>query len=328
MVTYNNLIKDYNEKLDDLSPDDAMSLLESLIKQLYDAYDVYDMEKMKRYTDELDDAVDVLDKKFRNIPLFVWRTKLFYEMSLHQFKLRKSNLRGSFQDVESYIHLYGQVESNFLHLNSILRTYYFNYSNGVIDEVTCHLLVEHEMEDVCDKNIDEELWDSYGVNYFLMGNLDTLIGDIRDNILETMKLIEDRYYSPNDSQEVLDDSISDIRNHVHELIEEDFYKYQREKGIIDIELGWIDLFQIEHQLNQAYGKLKKEIEEAFDGDNGFNHINHFYYDMRLEDNPNLKWEDDARWHPKYNIMETRFIPPESRKDDKMWEKYFWWKDRG
>ena len=327
MVTYNNVLKDYKEKLDDLSPKDVMAILESLIKQLYEAYEVYDLEKMEIYKKELDDAMEFFDGKFRNVGVYVWRTKLYYESSIHQYQLRKSLLRDGFHNLESFIHLYGQIESNFLHLCSILRMYYFNYSNGVIDEVTGHLLVEHDMEDVCDNNIGEELWDSYGVNYFLMGNLDNLVGEVRDAILETMKIIDERYYSPDDSPEVLDDSISDVRNRVHEIIESDSFRYQREKGIVDVELGWINVFQMEHELNNAYGKLKKEIEEMFEGDNGFNHINKFYYEMRLEDNPNLKLEDDEKWNPKYNIMETRFIPPEYRKDDKMWEKYHWWKSR-
>ena len=327
MVTYNNLVKEYKDKLDDLTPEDVMSILQSLIKQFYDAYDVYDIEKMEFYKRELDDAMRIFDGKFRNIGVYVWRTKLYYESSIHQYKLRKSILRDSFHNLESYIHLYGQVESKFLHLNSILRTYYYNYSNGEIDEIIGHLLVEHNMEEVCDKNIYEELWDNFGINYFLMGNLDNLIGEVRDEILETMKIIDERYYSPNDSPDVLEDSISDVRNHVHELIEEDFYRNQREKGIVDIELGWINVFQIEHELNNAYGFLKKEIEEMFEGDNGFNRINKFYHEMRLEDNPNLQWEDEEKWHPKYNIMETRFIPPEHLKDDKRWEKYYWWKNR-
>lgn len=327
MVTYNNLMKDYKEKLDDLTPEDVMSLLESLIKQIYDAYSVSDIENMNIYQKELDDAIDVLDGRFRNIKLFVWRTKVYYATSLHQYERRKSILRDSYHHLESFIHLYGDVESKYFHLCSILSTYYFNYSNGIIDEITGHLLVEHDIKDVCDKNIDEELWDNYGVNYFLMGNLDKLIGEIRDSILESMKMIEDRFYSPIDSPEILDDSISDVRNHIHELIEEDFYRYQREKGIIDIELGWIDVYQIEYDLNKAYGKLKKEIEKLFEGNNGFINLNRLYYELRLEDNPNLKFEDEVIFHPQYNIMETRFIPPEHRKDDKMWEKYYWWKSR-
>ena len=327
MVTYNNVLKDYKNKLDELSPNDVMSILESLIKQLYEAYDVYDLEKMEIYKKELDDAMELFDGKFRNVGVYVWRTKLYYESSIHQYKFRKSILRDSYHGLESYIHLYGQVESSFLHLRSILSTYYFNFSNSVIDEVTGHLLVEHDMEDVCDKNIDEELWDAYGVNYFLMGNLDRLVGDIRDDILETMKIIDERHYSPDDSPEVLDDSISDVRERVHEIIESDFFRYQREKGLVDVELGWINVFQIEHELNQAYGKLKKEIEEMFEGDNGFNHIHRMYYEEGLKNNPNLKLEDEGKWHPKYNIMETRFIPPEHQKDEKRWEKYYWWKDR-
>ena len=57
MVTYNNVLKDYKNKLDELSPNDVMSILESLIKQLYEAYDVYDLEKMEIYKKELDDAM-------------------------------------------------------------------------------------------------------------------------------------------------------------------------------------------------------------------------------------------------------------------------------
>ena len=325
MVTYNNVLKDYKNKLDELSPKDVMSILESLIKQLYEAYDVYDLEKMEIYTKELDDAVDVFDGRFRNIGVYVWRTKLYYESSIHQFKMRESLLRDSFHELESYIHLYGQVESNFLHLRSILSTYYFNFSNSVIDEVTGHLLVEHDMEEFGEIDINNELWNNYGVNYFLMGNLDDLIGDIRDNILENMKIIDKRYYSPNDSPEVLDDSISDVRERVHEIIESDFFRYQREKGLVDVELGWINVFQIEHELNQAYGKLKKEIDVMFEGDNGFNHLHRLFSDEGS--NPGSTMDDEDKWHPRYNIMETRFIPPEHLKDDKRWEKYYWWKNR-
>ena len=328
MVTYNNLMKDYKEKLDDLTPEDVMSILESLIKQLYDAYSVFDFDKMNFYQAELDDAIDVFRGKFNNVDVFVWRTKVYYSTSLHQYEMRKSSLRYSFSYLESFIYLYGDVESKFLHLCSILSTYYFNYSNGIIDEITGHLLVEHDINEVCDDNIDEELWDNYGVNYFLMGNLDKLISEIRDSILETMKIIEEKFYSPNDSPEILEDAVSDIRSHIHELIEEDFYRYQRDKGIVDIELGWIDAYKIEHDLNKAYGKLKKEIEELFEGNNGFINLNRSYYEFRLEDNPNLKFEDDMIYHPQYNIMETTFIPPEHQKDEKKWEKYYWWKNRG
>ena len=328
MVTYNNLVKNYKEKLNDLTSEEVVSILDLLVKQLYEAYDVYNVEEMDKCHKELEEAMDIFESKFNNIRLYVWRTKLYYESSLHQLKLRKSLLSDSHHNLESYIHLYGQVESDFFHLNSILRTYYYNYSNREIDSITGHLLFEHNIGDVYDEKIYDELWDEFGVNYFLMGNLDNLIGDVRDSILNTMKIIEDRFYSPNDSQKELDDTISDIRNHVHELIEEDIYRYQREKGIVNIELGWITVHQIEHELNQAYGKLKKVIEEMFDGDNGFNSIHEFYREMRLEDNPNLQWEeDDEKEYPKYNIMESRFIPPESRKDDKMWEKYDWWKNR-
>ena len=318
MVTYNNLVKNYEEKLDDLTPKDVMSILESLVKQLYDAYNVNDIEKMEMYNRELNDAMDVFNGKFNNIEVYVWRTKLYYESSLHQYRLRKSILKDSFQELESYIHLYGLVETNFLHLHSILSTYYFNYSNSEIDSIVGHLLVEHDMDEVCDEEIDKELWDEFGVNYFLMDNLDDLIAEVRDSILESMKIIEKKYYSTNDSEELLEECVSDIRNHVHDLIGEDFYRYQREKGIVDVELGWINVFKIEYELNKAYGKLKKEIEETFEGDNGFNHINKYYRDNDVDD----------KWVPKYNIMESRFIPPESRKDDKKWEKYYWWKERG
>lgn len=321
-------MKDYKEKLDDLTPEEVMSILKSLIKQLYEAYEDYDLEKMEIYNSELDDAINLFDGKFNNVIVYVLRTKLFYESSLHQFKLRKSLLRDSYHSIISYIHLYGRVESDFLNLCSILRTYYFNYSNSEIDCITGHLLVEHNMEEVCDKKIDEELWDNYGVNYFLMGNLDKLIGDVRDDILETMKIIEKDYYSPNDSQEVLDDSISNVRNRVHDIIEDDSFRYQREKGLIDVELGWINVFQLEHELNQSYGKLKKKIEETFEGDNGFIHINQIYHEKRFEINSDIcSFEEDMEFYPNYNIMETRFIPPEHLKDEKMWEKYYDWKNR-
>lgn len=327
MVNYNNLKKDYKDKLDDLTPEEAMSLLESLIKNFYDAYDVYDVEKMKVCHEEIEETMNILESNFSNIRNYVWNTKMYYETSLSQFKFRKSILRDSYHDLKQYIQLCDELESNLIILSSILSTYFFNYSNRDIDGIIGHLLVEHEMEDVCDAKIDEELWDKFGINYFLMGNLDNLIGKVRDNMLELMKIIEENYYSPNGSNEDLDDSISEIKNHVHDLIKDDFYRYQREKGIIDLELGWIDAYQIEYELNKAYGKLKKEIEELFEGNNGFIYLNRSYYALMLEDNPNLKFEDEVIYHPQYNIMETRFIPPEHRKDDKMWEKYYWWKSR-
>ena len=328
MVTYNKLSLDYYEKLEDLTPKEVMSILESLIKKYYDADYEHDYENHEKYYDELEAVVDSLDNKFKNIRAYTWRTKFFYGNSLLQFRLRKYILRDSYRSLESYIYLYDQLTSNYLHLCSLLNTYYLNYSNSIIDEIIGHLLIEHDMEDVCDKNIDDELWDNYGVNGFLMDNLDNLISNVRDSILETMKIIDERFYSPNDSEEVLKDAILDVKNHVHELIENDSYKYQREKGVVDLELGWINVFTIEHELNKDYGKLKKKSEDLFDGDNGFNNIIRVFYEHKLENNPNLKFEEDMIYHPHYNIMESRFIPPESQKDEKKWEKYDWRKNRG
>ena len=110
-----------------------MSILESLIKKYYDADYEHDYENHEKYYDELEAVVDSLDNKFKNIRAYTWRTKFFYGNSLLQFRLRKYILRDSYRSLESYIYLYDQLTSNYLHLCSLLTTYYLNYSNSIID---------------------------------------------------------------------------------------------------------------------------------------------------------------------------------------------------
>ena len=329
MATYNNLLNEYKDKLDDLTPEDVKSLLESLVRKEIEAYKVYDFDKMKLCTKEINDAMDLLDNRFNNIRLFVSRRRCYYESSLHMFRIRRGILRDAFHNLEAYIHLYGQLESSFFHLHDLLSIYYFNYGNSHVDNVigklSCCEEVSDEVVDVIVENVYDDIHNDIGINYFLMGNLDDSIGVVRDSILETMEMIEEKHYSPNDSQKELDDSISEIRNHIHELIEDDYYQYQRENGIVEVELGWVDVFKIEHELNKAYGMLKSSIEELFDGNNGFkDFVELFHENVSRDKHPR---EEVDSWHPKYNIMETRFIPPEIRKDDKIWEKYYNWKER-
>ena len=311
MVTKNKLEHDLRERLDDLTSDEVSSILESSIKKFYGAYLVYDIPLMERYGKELKETKDILKSKFNNIVSYSLGRELFYESSISQFKERY-HIQNTFRnEIIAYINLYRNLENDLFYLKNVLSIYYWNHSNySYLVDLFGDLSLKHNLPITFPIADSITFSHKYEMKNTLMDGLDNLIGDIRDNILETMDMIERKHYNPNFSHEDLEDSYSMIRNHIHELIEDDYYRYVLELGLVNVEKTFIPLYKLEYELNEEYSRLKKEIDDLFEGDNGFNHII-IFIEESLGRYPENNLEDLLKDHPQYNIMKTRFIPKEN-----------------
>jgi len=310
MVSYNTLDKELRGKLNDLTSDEVMSILDSNVKNIYDAFFIYDLENMKKYKDELEHTQKILESKFNNVRGYSLERMLFYETSISHVRLRWFLLEQLRKETESYVYLYGHLETLFFHLVDVLDIYYWNYSNySFLTDLFGDLAIKERLPITFPLN-DRYVFGEYGTNDRLMRMLDDLIGEIRDEILDIMERIEKNQYSPDENPQEWEEVFDMYKSHVHEIIEEEQYSYQKEKGIIDVELGFIPIHQIRMDVHEAYGELKKEIEELFEGDNGFNRIRKFFIESFLERNPDGNVEEELKHYPKYNIMKTKLIPPE------------------
>lgn len=321
MVTYYTLLKDYNVRLEDLTINEAEHLLESLVKQYHDAYDKGDEEEMKRLDDEIEETIGTLKKgKFVNLEGFVYNQFLFYSSSLFQVELKKQILKKTYYNLQTYISYLRKLEWDLYMLHSLLSLYFFSHSDEGVVSVWDHLDIEYDISKYIGDDVFHELHERYGINPVFMNQMDRIIKHMRDSILETQKIIEERFYSPNDSREMLEDNVSDIKNHIHEMIRDDSYSYQREKGVIDVQMGWINAMKIEHELNMRYKGLKKEFNKIMRGNNGFSSIVHGFYEEFGKNYPSYK--EFEKGYPKYNIKKSTYVPPDSREEDKLFDSYF------
>jgi len=321
MVTYYSLLKDYNIKLEDLTIREAENILESLVKQYYEAYDENNIEEMKRVDEEIDETMETLRKgKFTNLNGFLYNVFLHYSSSLLQVKLKRQQLNGTYRNLQTYISYLRRLEWDLYMLHVLLHLYFFSHGDDGVVSVWDYLDIEYDISKHVGDDVFHELHERYGINPVFMNQMDRIIKRVRDDILETQKIIEDEFYSPNDSQEMLDYNVSNVKNHIHEYIRDDFYSYQREKGLIDVQMGWINAMKIEHELNMRYKALKKEFNKIMRGNNGFSSIVHGFYDEFGGNSPSYK-EFEKRY-PKYNIKKSRYVPPDSREEDKLFDSYF------
>ena len=288
-----------------------MSILDSLIKQLYDSYFDYDRESMKKHRKQLDNVQDILESKFNNIRTYSIRREMFYETSIQDVRIRGLMLSHFRKSVESFVHLYGDLETLRFHLEDVLDIYFWNYSNyGMLSDLFGDLAIKEHLPITFPLN-DRYVFGEYGTNERLMMMLDDLIGRLRDDILETMEIIDKKYYSPDVSQHSMEETFSTYKSNAHTyIVEDDFYSYEKEKGILDVELGFIPIHKIYYEVNDAYKELKMGIDELFDGDNGFSKIYPFFIKQFLKNHPDGNVDEELKRFPKYNIMETKFIPPE------------------
>ena len=97
-----------------------MSILDSLIKQLYDSYFDYDRESMKKHRKQLDNVQDILESKFNNIRTYSIRREMFYETSIQDVRIRGLMLSHFRKSVESFVHLYGHLETLRFHLEDVV----------------------------------------------------------------------------------------------------------------------------------------------------------------------------------------------------------------
>ena len=326
MVTYNNLKRDYNMKMDDLTPQEGEHLIESLVREYYDAYDVDDVERINQLDGEIDETIKMMERgNFVNVRGFLYNTLLHYSSSLLQIKLKRETLTGFYKTLHTYVSLIKQLEGDLYLLHSLMRLYFFDYSETKITNVWDDLDIEHDISNIVGDDFFHELHERHGINSVFMNHMDRIISHVCDSILETQKMIEERFYSPNDSPQMLEENVSIIRNNLHDMIRDDSYSYQREKGLIDIEMGFINAMKVEHELNMRYKELKKAFNKLMRGNNGFSPIVHDFYNNFGRNYPSYK--EFEKTYPKYNIRKSTYVPPDSRKDGKLFDSYFMLKNR-
>lgn len=271
MTSKNNLEKGYKEKLYELTEEEVGSLVENLVKEYHKAYYTYDLQEMAHKTEELDDTLEILKTKYNNIENYCTSMKLAYSSNLSVLKEMKNVKANLSSEMMSFAFLSIQLEKNYEILMSILNTYFFNHGD---DEV-------------------------------LMKRLDKLIGMLRDNMLNLMKVIE--HYHHHFTKKEIDENISSIRRHIHEIIEKDEFKFMKEMDGVDIEMHLIELYNYAFPMEQAYDTIKKCVDDLFEGNNGFKHII-YEIECNMEGISEEKLTELLLEYPQYNIMETKYIP--------------------
>ena len=313
-------------KMDDLTPKEGENLIKSLVKQYYDAYDEGDEERINQLDEEIDNTTTMLERgKFVNVQGFLYNTLLHYSSSLLEVKLKKARLTSAYHDLQTYLSYMRRLEWDLYMLHSLLSLYFFSHGDDGVVSVWDYLDIEYDISKHVGDDVFHELHDKYGINPVFMTQMDRIIQRVRDDILETQKIIEERFYYPNDSPEMLEDSVSKVRENIHETIKEDCYRYQREKGLIDVQMGWINAMKIEHELNMRYKELKKKSNNLMRGNNGFSPIVHEFYNTFGKNYPSYK--EFEKTYPQYNIRKSTYVPPDSRKDGKLFDSYFMLKNR-
>ena len=321
MVSYNNLRKEYDSRMDDLTPKEGENLLKSLVKQYYDAYDVDDVEEMNRLDEEIDNTRNMFKRgKFVNVDGFLYNTFLFYSSSLFQVKLKKEQLISAYSNIRTYISYLKHLEFGLYVLHLLLNLYFFSHGDDGVVSVWDYLDIEYDISKHVGDDVFHELHERYGINPVFMNQMDRIIASVKDDILETQKLIEERFYSPKDSPEMLNNCVSDVRRNIHEIIKDDYYDYQREKGLIDAQMDLINIMKLEHALNMSYRELKKKSNKLMRGNNGFSSIVHMFYDEFGRNYPSYK--EFEKTYPKYNIRKSIYVPPDSEEGNKLFDSYF------
>lgn len=320
MVTYYTLLRDYNIKLDDLTIKEGENILESLVKQYHDAYDVDDVEEMNRLDEEIEETTKTFKRKFVNVDGYLYNLFLHYTSSLLQVKLKKQRLKGIYLNLQTYISYLRKLEWDLYMLHSLLNLYFFSHGDDGVVSVWDYLDIEYDISKHIGEDVFHELHERYGINPVFMNQMDRIIQRVKDSILETQKIIEDDFYSPNDSQKMLDYNVSNVKDIIHDSIRDDSYSYQREKGLIDVQMGFIKAMKMEHELNMRYKELKKEFNKLMRGNNGFSSIVHGFYEEFGRNYPSYK--EFERTYPKYNIKKSIYVPPDSEEENKLFDSYF------
>ena len=313
-------------KIDDLTPKEGEHLIESLVKQYYDAYDEEDEERINQLDEEIDETIQMMERgKFVNVKGFLYNTLLHYSSSLLEVKLKKARLTSAYHDLQTYFSYLRHLEFGLSVLHLLLNLYFFSHGDDGVVSVWDYLDIEYNISKHVGDDVFHELHERYGINPVFMNQMDRIIKHVRDDILETQQIIERKFYYPNDSPEMLDNSVSKVRENIHEMIKDDCYSYQRDKGLIDVQIGWINVMQIEHALNMRYKELKEKSNNLMRGNNGFSPIVHGFYDEFGRNYPSYK--EFEKQYPKYNIRKSIYVPPDSREENKLFDSYFRLKER-
>lgn len=271
MTTKNKIEKDYKDKLDELSPEEVSSILDNLIKDFYKAFSVYNLPKMKQIYNEIDEIIDLFKTKYNNIENYCNARKIFYNGSLTVLRERKHALLYLDSKFAAVLNIYIQLAENHKFLMHVLNTYFFNHGN------------------------DEDL----------MKRLDGLIGMIRDNILRLLDNLEN--YDFRLSKETQENIIQSHKEFIHEIIEERKYRFMKELGAIDVEMDMIKSYNTFFKVGKECNMIKEEIDDMFEGDNGFKHIIKAI-ECDMNGIPEEKLDELIFEYPRYNVMETKYIP--------------------
>ena len=321
MVSSNTIEHDLKDKMKDLSSEEVKSLLDSLMWDMYMAYDVLDMDTMKQKYNELENIQNVLERNFNNIRGYTCHKLAYYESQLSHLRFRRLCLERYRKDALGYVRAYGLLETQYNHLIELLEIYFWNYSNySTLTDVMIQLSSEESLP-ITFPITDRIVFGECETNKRLMNMLGDYIGDVRDNILDSIEDIDNKYFIP-EGRFDWDDEISYQRDLVHEIIKDDFYDFIKERGIVDVEFEFIPLYKLSYELNEAYVILKQKIEYLFEEDNGFDTIRNSLEKLYSEEHSEQYIVDMMGRFPKYNIRENKFIPPEHNTCEEIYGD--WW----
>lgn len=306
MKNINQLRNARKEKIKKLSADELELYIDSLVSKSFgNLVSDPDTEIINSYLEKLDEVEELLKDKYTNISLHLLETKFLYS-SVETLKMEKESKVNILKQYNlNLLNLFSALIFSYANLNSILRTYYTNYSTA---NNTWKIL--NEMQDEMGIDFDTDLKlkvvRNHGWNIDLMKSLDSTIATSRDILLKYINLL-DKFTNVKVNEKYLNSTIENVKEDNSFLLKhEKLGKAIKESGYLELNLEWIDEIKKQVEFQETYFNLRKEIFELIDGD-GFASLKESDFEVELKIDPDADKSEFMEDKPSYNVRKASFV---------------------
>lgn len=323
LVSANKLKNDFtkyeNDEIKNFTGKECELYIESAVSELFkyykngeisgilpdvDAESIYDgLKKLSEIHKNSNVDTVIYDRKFRYV-------NTAYSTAYTLINHYKSNERHFL-----FRMYYTELISKFEMLHMLLYIYHGNYSNYRLINNLMFNLSTVENLDITFEIHEKYLNNEYGVNNFLIADLDYFIKSTVAEILEIFDKVETIFdVNAIADEDYLNNAISHSKDHLKNIlsyIDTEFEKKALiDSGYIDAQYTIIESIKDEKDEFDSYIDVKNKFLKLYNG-NGFAVVSEFMFEKSKGKYDNF--DDFMKYEPKYDLKECKLIKPEKER---------------
>lgn len=308
----NQLEKDRQDKIRDLSIDEVKRYIENLNKKIFDSMEANNREKVDFYSERLNEVFDVTKDKYVNLEWYSVIKKLdITTAKMIENNTKKTNVYVSLSSVTLINAEVSLIELESI-LNYILMIYYHNYSfreEFIIEDLLIKLELEYDFKDESFCEYANGLTKMY--NESLMRELDHLISRLKEAIVRTIELA-DNHLTEDFERQFLSvmKEIECEKNFVNQKSGEDEgVRIIKEGEYLDLLDRLKETYELAIDCHKTYIEARDRVLEFINSEDGFADFKEHDYNFTIETFGSIMLDKDEfiRLRPSYDLKNCQFV---------------------